>query len=99
MIWTIAALVLFAATAIWFATRRKAGEPSAVTTRSVIGPIDAPGLLPFGTRHVAISKDGTQLAYISGKQIFLRPMNRVQAAAVGPDSIAISNPFFSPDGK
>jgi serine/threonine protein kinase/Tol biopolymer transport system component len=99
MIWIVAALAIVAVTAMWFATRRNTPEAVAATTRSFIGPIEAPHLEPFGTRHVAISSDGTQLAYISGTQVFLRPMNRVQAVAVDQSSLATVNPFFSPDGK
>jgi serine/threonine-protein kinase len=94
-----AAIVLIGS--IWFVARRSSSEPSAVT-RSAIGPIEAPAVQPFGIRHIAISGDGTHLAYVSGKQLFVRSMARTQAMAVSSPSPSISvvgNPFFSTDGK
>ncbi len=101
VVW-VAALAMLAAIAVWFVARRGAvSEPGAVTTRSFIGPVAAPRFQPFGARYLAISNDGTRLAYISGAQVFLRPMNRTQAFAVGPDSrtVTVTNPFFSFDGQ
>jgi len=46
---------------------------------------------------LAMSPDGTQLAYVSGSRLFLRPMNGLDVRGTqGTDGAA--SPFFSPDG-
>src|SRR5262249_32140066 len=97
LVW-IGALIVIAGAMGWFLAHRTLPEPAPVTTRSFIGPIAKPAVQTFGMRHVAVSSDGTRLAYISGSQIFLRRMDRMQVAP-GPAAVAIANPFFSTDGN
>ena len=54
-----------------------------------------------GTAKVAISPDGTRLAYVSGRQIWLRSMGSPDIKPVAPatPSAAILNLTFSPDGQ
>ncbi|HEV2118456.1 MAG TPA: protein kinase [Terriglobales bacterium] len=49
---------------------------------------------------VAISPDGKELAYVGGErtQVYLRPMDRLEAQAV-PGSENATSPFFSPDSE
>lgn len=51
---------------------------------------------------VAISPDGTELAYVAGfgesTEVFLRPVDRLQSQALAGTTNATS-PFFSPDGQ
>ncbi len=47
---------------------------------------------------VALSPDGARLAYATGRQLYLRSMDRLAAAAI-PSSERAHSPFFSPDGE
>jgi serine/threonine-protein kinase len=50
---------------------------------------------------LAISPDGTQIAYVANRKIYLKSMSENDARPiVGTDNaVGVSNPFFSPDGK
>jgi serine/threonine-protein kinase len=47
---------------------------------------------------VAISRDGTQIVYVSNRQLYLRNMNDLEAKAIAGTDGA-TGPFFSPDGQ
>jgi eukaryotic-like serine/threonine-protein kinase len=53
-------------------------------------------------RAVAMSPDGSRLAYVAARrgktQIFVRPLNQLQAQPL-PGTEGGSDPFFSPDGR
>ncbi|HJR59326.1 MAG TPA: protein kinase [Vicinamibacterales bacterium] len=52
-----------------------------------------------GRHVVAISPDGTKLAYVANQQLFLRPMDQLDAQPIrGSDQDPI-DPVFSPDGQ
>jgi serine/threonine-protein kinase len=67
-----------------------------------IPPGDQVAGLNLDNPMLAISADGTQLAYIavraSTQQLFIRAMDGHETNAV-PGTEAASNPFFSPDGQ
>lgn len=48
--------------------------------------------------HLAVSPDGRVLAYVAQGQLFLRPLDRLEAIAVEGTQGAEA-PFFSPDGQ
>src|SRR5450759_471339 len=50
--------------------------------------------------RLAISPDGSRLAYIGGpsRQLFIRPLNLLRATPV-PGTEGAATPFFSPDGR
>ena len=50
--------------------------------------------------RVALSPDGSRLAYIGGRgaQLLIRPLNQLRATAI-PGTDGVSTPFFSPDGS
>jgi serine/threonine protein kinase len=54
-----------------------------------------------GRPVVAISPDGTQMAYVANQRLFLRPMGQLEAKAIpgGEDPRGITSPVFSPDGR
>src|SRR5881394_860660 len=95
----IALAMLISAGAIWGWLRP---APAKQVVRSMLA-IDsteamAPGA-PWSGR-VAISPDGSRLAYIGGprSQLLIRPRSQLHAIAV-PGTEGASTPFFSPDGK
>ena len=98
--WVIPAVV--AATALlagiggwWFAPRHDAaGDPTIVRlTIPSIGPALSG---PNGARHLAISRDGSRIAYASTTGMLVRRLDQGETVVVGP---AGSHPFFSPDGR
>ena len=61
-------------------------------------------LADLAQQSVAISPDGTRLAYIANNQVFLRSMGEMEARAIAgspgtTQSLSPSDPFFSPDGQ
>jgi len=96
--WPLVALVVLVsalAAAAWWNMRRSA--PSLAVTRFTVVQPEAP---PFaGTGHMlAMSPDGSQIAYRSTQQLFLRAMSELEArvarGAEGTNELA-----FSPDGR
>ena len=49
-------------------------------------------------QRIALSPDGTHLAYAGGDQIYLRAMDRIEATPIRGTEGA-TEPFFSPDGQ
>lgn len=68
--------------------------------------LEFPGVRPMAEGVVgptiALSPDGSVLVYLAagdqGRQLFLRPMNRTEAAPI-PTTTGAYLPFFSPDGE
>jgi serine/threonine-protein kinase len=102
--WRVAAIVLaallacgtMAAAVVWFL-----GEPPAApVTRLSVG-LSGPQALVVGglDRDIALSPDGTWLAYIgaNGSQLFLRRFDSLEATPLGPLA-APRGLFVSPDG-
>jgi serine/threonine protein kinase len=52
-----------------------------------------------GRHVVALSPDGTSLAYVANGQLYLRSMNEVTAAIIPGTPADVSEPIFSPDGQ
>jgi eukaryotic-like serine/threonine-protein kinase len=58
-------------------------------------------LTSLNRNELAISPDGTQLAYIAGNRLYVRRMSELEArplTAEGPDQGTLAMPVFSPDG-
>src|SRR5256886_5925925 len=91
--------ILISAGAIW-GWMRPAPAKQVVRSTLAMDSIEAmaPGA-PWSGR-VAISPDGSRLAYIGGprSQLLLRARNQLHAIAV-PGTEGASTPFFSPDGS
>ena len=62
--------------------------------------IDLPAIEPLvQTRPaVAVSPNGTKIAYAATSQLFLRPMGAVESMPI-PETEGATNPFFSPDSQ
>lgn len=101
--WLAAAVVAAAAVGIaWAWLDRQEQAPRPVTRFA----LDFAGMPPLaagiGGSTVAVSPDGAYLAYVGaareGAQLFLRPMDRLEARPI-PHTRAARLPFFSPDGE
>jgi len=97
----VAATAVIAAYATWALMRTSA--PSLPLARFSI-------LLPTGVIFsnpswalVALSADGSHLAYTANQRLYLRTMDRLEAIPIrgteGADGAAARGPFFSPDGR
>jgi serine/threonine-protein kinase len=100
MLYAVFALaILMSGTAIW-GWMRPAPSKQVVRYTLVVDSTEAmvPGT-PWSGR-LAISPDGSRLAYIGGPgaQLLIRPRNRLNAIAV-PGTERANTPFFSPDGQ
>jgi serine/threonine-protein kinase len=98
--WSIAALAGLSLVALGALTSRvlsgRAGHGSAATVRLSIPRLDVPVAQPYGLRHVAISDDGSTIAYAAESGLRVRRLGEAQAILV-PE--AAQDPFFSPDGR
>ena len=89
-------IVASALTTIWL-TRR--APPTPAPARFTIVP---PASQEFARipihRDLAVSPDGTRLAYIALNPLMVREMNDLEAAPLGYGA-GVRSPFFSPDGR
>lgn len=101
LIWVVASLLIAASAAVagWMLKP----EPTGAVSRTVItlGPDEH--LANLNSPAVAISPDGSRVAYVASRadgpaQLFLRPLNALKAEPVLGTEGA-SAPFFSPDGQ
>jgi serine/threonine-protein kinase len=56
----------------------------------------------IGNHIIAISPDGTRLAYVANRQLFLRSLSELESRPIAGTEVAeglISAPVFSPDGQ
>jgi len=94
----IAALVTLAATVGAVVAWRGLHTPTIGITRLSIGPVPLTSGHPSGSVDVALSRDGTRVAYATGHapgQLWMKPMDQPTAT---PLAVGFS-PFFSPDGE
>src|SRR6266576_2875069 len=95
----IVLVILISAGAIWGWLRP---APAKQVVRSMLAIDSTEAMAPSTpwSGRVAISPDGSRLAYIGGprSQLLIRPRSQLHAIAV-PGTEGASTPFFSPDGK
>jgi len=91
--------ILISATAIWGWMRP---APAKQVVRSTLAIDSTEAMVPSTpwSGRIAISPDGSRLAYIGGprSQLLIRPRSQLHAIAV-PGTEGATTPFFSPDGK
>src|SRR5437016_5545279 len=95
----IALAMLISAGAIWGWLRP---APAKQVVRSMLAIDSTEAMAPSTpwSGRIAISPDGSRLAYIGGprSQLLIRPRSQLQAIAV-PGTEGVTSPFFSPDGR
>src|SRR3989475_11337132 len=95
----IALAMLISAGAIWGWLRP---APAKQVVRSMLAIDSTEAMAPSTpwSGRVAISPDGSRLAYIGGprSQLLIRPRSQLHAIAV-PGTEGVTSPFFSPDGR
>jgi Tol biopolymer transport system component len=97
-----AALTLLLAATVGVVAWNLKPTPPRPVSRAVITLPPGQKLAGLNQVAVALSPDGTQLAYVAVQngiqQIYLRPMDSLEAHAV-PGTEGAVNPFFSPDSQ
>jgi serine/threonine protein kinase/WD40 repeat protein len=91
------ALGLLAGVTGWFLAHRSAFTTSAAVVRLSIPSLEPPFRSSFGSPHLAISADGSRVAYASASRLWIRRLGQKEAVAI--DVASSSNPFFSPNGE
>jgi hypothetical protein len=96
--WTIGAAVVTALVGLtaWLAgSRMPRAAAVGASVRLSAGFVEPPYSSPIGGRRLAISNDGSTIAYGSISRLWTRRLDQHDAIAVGPVGV---DPFFSPDG-
>jgi hypothetical protein len=83
--------------AIAWATSQRNAAVRARPMAFVIPFGEPPATGPTPRRSVAITDDGSVIAYASRSRLWLRHVDRIDASAVA-GTLSATNPFFSPDG-
>jgi len=79
---------------------RPSSSKSVVRSRLVMDSTEAIAKGSSWSGRIALSPDGSRLAYIGGprSQLLIRSRDQLHAIAI-PGTEGVTNPFFSPDGK
>src|SRR5205814_2064004 len=73
---------------------------TARVSRLLIVPAPAQAVIPDGqARSIAISPDGTRIAYAAGDVLFLRELQQFEPVPIIRDDSSPTAPFFSSDGQ
>ena len=90
----VVAAVGLAAASGWWLARSPAPEPAVV--RLSLRIPSALQVRPFGARNLAISQDGSRLAYTTSDGLKVQRLDQEEPIAIAAQA---DNPFFSPDGQ
>ena len=74
-------------------------EPPRSVTRFVVPLPEGQQFTDQSGQLVAISPDGTNVVYVAGQRLYLRPMSGLEARAIPGGEGDVSSPVFSPDGR
>jgi serine/threonine-protein kinase len=79
---------------------RPASSKPVVRNKLAVDSTEAIAKGPSGSGRIALSPDGSTLAYIGGprSQLLIRSRDQLHATAI-PGTEGVTTPFFSPDGK
>lgn len=94
----IAGAAALSAALAWF-LKPAPPTPSAVVTRFTSVLPDGQAFSRTGRRFVAVSPDGTMLAYIANNQIYLRSMHDLEPRPIRGSEVDPIDIEFSPDGR
>jgi serine/threonine-protein kinase len=100
----VALTVVVGALAAWMGWSIRPDDPRATRiTRFELNLPENERLFASGTRNIAVSSDGTRLAYAANGQLHLWDLDRLAPAPIrgteGSGSGGPRAPFFSPDGQ
>jgi len=101
--WLVTAIALVAVAVTFFQARSRPGHPARTVRFSVAPPAGGAFAFSVETSFLAVSPDGSQLAYVAsdsegGRRLFLRPLSAPEARPI-PGTEGANSVFFSPDGR
>jgi serine/threonine-protein kinase len=96
--WSAAAVALAAAVAGIAAWSLKPSEIRSISRFSHVLPADQ-AFTQLGRPLVAMSTDGTSLAYVANNRLYRRETGELDAVPIRGTDGAATTPFFSPDGQ
>ena len=84
-----------------FAAWRLRPPPPAPVTRFSLSLPKGQHFSNLGRRSITVSPDGTRIAYVANRQLFLRSLSDFESASIrGTETpTGLTNPIFSPDGN
>ena len=96
-------IIILSAITVWFILERRTQPPSEQIPPVVAFEVEVPEEVSMPARGLmAISPDGTHIAFVGqkgrAKQLYLRPMNRLEVTVV-PGTDGAQMAFFSPDSQ
>jgi serine/threonine protein kinase len=94
----VAAVLAAGAGAAIMWIERPAPQPGRVARYSFYLPKDQ-NFTRVGRPTIAISHDGTRIAYVANNQLYLKSLNEVEAKPIPGTNQDVSTPLFSPDGQ
>ena len=99
-LWIVSAALLGAAAVSPVVWMLKPAAIPASLSRFSVGLPDGQTFTGVSRHFVAVSKDGTRLAYVANSRLYLRTMSDLDARPIaGTDgAVGVLNPVFSPDG-
>ena len=74
-------------------------RPSPLVARFVVSLPQGQLMSSTSRRMIALSPDGSKLAYVANNQLYLRPISSLDASPLIERGQAPSSPVFSPDGQ
>ncbi len=80
----------------WFLAHRYGSQTPATVVRLSIPSVGPPSSQPYGVSHLAISADGSRVAYASENRLWIRRMDQKDPIAIEVEAF---DPFFSPNGE
>jgi eukaryotic-like serine/threonine-protein kinase len=90
------ALVVLASAGTWYLARLPRATTAARVVRLSISTQQPLSGGPVSSRHVAVSADGSRVAYVTATGLHIRRLDRKDDVTV---NTVARNPFFSPDGE
>jgi serine/threonine-protein kinase len=98
----MAAILATALTSVIWWTFRPSTPPATISRFSFTLPEgQAFTFTNTGRQYVAFSPDGTEIAYVANRRIYLRSISDLEPRAIPGTAIiqGVTNPVFSPDGR
>lgn len=97
--WSViaAAVALVLLPGIGWLLARGTGQQSPAVVRLSIPSMEPSASEAVGQRHLAVSPDGSRVAYVSASALWIRDIGRDRATRI--PTLGGSAPFFSPDGN
>ena len=101
VITSVVALIAVGALTWYVRTARQTQTAPPRISRMTIASSGTAAVTPNGNRSLAITPDGTRVVYVgnNGRQLFVRPLDRLDPTAIITATAPLNWVFVSPDGR